>query len=67
MAQLTACEEASKEKDKVIKAQQGTIDDVDKLIEAEKSKAAKEKFWLRFEFGAYGSILGAILAAILLF
>jgi hypothetical protein len=65
-ARLVTCETSSKELSAIIKNQQSTIEDVNKLIEAEKAKAAKEKFWLRIEWGAYGTVFGAILMGILM-
>lgn len=64
--QITACDAAKKEMTDIVTKQQSTIEDVNRLIEEEKSKASKGKFWLRLEWGTYGTIFGAILTGILM-
>jgi hypothetical protein len=64
--QVKLCEDSSLKKDEVIKTQQETLGDVQKLVDNEATKNTWKEIWLRIEWSVVGVVVGAIVGALLL-
>jgi len=65
-SQLNKCESSKAELEAIIKKQQGTLEDVRKLIDDERDKAWWGKLWVGLQSGVVGIILGYLIKALIL-